>query len=67
MARDSGRAGGADDLDEADERVARRLTAPGPSRLSIDGALRARDVSRPSTEDLAAAERALRVQRARTT
>jgi hypothetical protein len=39
------------------ERVWRDLTGAGPSRVGVDGALRARDVNRPTSEDLAAAER----------
>ena len=33
------------------------LVGSGPSKVGIDGAMRARDVCRPSAEDLAAAER----------
>jgi hypothetical protein len=39
------------------ERVWRDLTGAGPSRVGVDGALRARDVNRPTPEDLAAADR----------
>jgi hypothetical protein len=39
------------------ERVWRDLTGAGPSRVGVEGALRARDVNRPSPEDMAAAER----------
>jgi hypothetical protein len=39
------------------ERVWRDLTGAGPSRVGVDGALRARDVNRPTPEDLATAER----------
>jgi hypothetical protein len=35
------------------------LVAPGPSKVGIDGAMRARDVARPSAADLAAAEKEL--------
>ena len=38
------------------DRVWRDLTGAGPSRVGVDGALRARDVDRPTPEDLAAAE-----------
>jgi hypothetical protein len=39
------------------DRVWRDLAAPGPSRVGVSGALRARDVDRPTEEDLAEAER----------
>jgi hypothetical protein len=40
------------------------LVAAGPSRVGIDGAMRARDVARPSAADLAAAERELVIRHA---
>jgi hypothetical protein len=38
-----------------DERALRSLIGPGRSRVGVVGAMRARDVSRPSPEDCAAA------------
>jgi hypothetical protein len=35
------------------------LVAAGPSKVGIDGAMRARDVAKPSAADLAAAEKEL--------
>jgi hypothetical protein len=35
------------------------LVAAGPSKVGIDGAMRARDVAKPSAEDLAEAEKEL--------
>jgi hypothetical protein len=49
MAPGARRAGG-------DESAAGSLTGGGPSQLGVGGSMRARDVSRPSTDDLAAAE-----------
>jgi hypothetical protein len=42
------------------------LVGAGASKVGIDGALRARDVARPSAEDLAAAERDLVIRHAAT-
>lgn len=39
------------------ERGLRGLVGPGPSQVGVLGAMRARDASRPTEEDLAAAER----------
>jgi hypothetical protein len=39
------------------ERGLRSLVGAGPSQLGVSGALRGRDVNRPTEEDLAAAER----------
>ena len=39
------------------ERGLRDLVGAGPSQLGVDGALRGRDVNRPTEEDLAQAER----------
>lgn len=39
------------------------LTGGGPSQVGISGALRARDVSRPTEEQLAEAERLVQVSR----
>jgi hypothetical protein len=39
------------------ERGLRGLVGSGPSQVGVDGAMRARDASRPTAEDLAAAER----------
>jgi hypothetical protein len=40
-----------------DERGLRDLVGAGPSQVGVSGALRARDVDRPTDEDLAQAER----------
>jgi hypothetical protein len=40
------------------------LVASGPSKVGIDGAMRARDVARPSAADLAAAEKELVIRHA---
>jgi hypothetical protein len=40
------------------------LVAAGPSRVGIDGAMRARDVARPSAADLEAAEKELVIRHA---
>jgi hypothetical protein len=40
------------------------LVAAGPSRVGIDGAMRARDVARPSAADLAAAKKELVIRHA---
>jgi hypothetical protein len=45
------------------ERGLRGLVGAGPSQVGIDGALRARDASRPTDEDLAAAERDVQIVR----
>ena len=37
------------------------LSGGGPSQLGIDGSMRARDVSRPSVEEIADAERLVQV------
>jgi hypothetical protein len=39
------------------DRGLRELVGPGRSQVGVSGALRARDVNRPSADDLAAAER----------
>jgi hypothetical protein len=39
-----------------DERALRSLIGPGRSRVGVVGAMRARDVSRPSAEEYAAAD-----------
>ncbi|MGD9955601.1 MAG: hypothetical protein AB7O74_12225 [Candidatus Nanopelagicales bacterium] len=43
-----------------DDRALDRLADRGPSRVGVDGALRARDVSRPSRAQLAAAQRTVK-------
>ncbi len=48
-----------------DDRALDRLADRGPSRVGVDGALRARDVSRPTPSDRARAERSVTVRRAR--
>src|SRR6185312_16713407 len=40
------------------------LVGSGPSKVGINGAMRARDVCRPTAEDLAAAERAVVIKHA---
>ena len=45
----------------ADERAATALTGGGPSQLGVQGSMRARDVSRPTDDDVAAAERLVQV------
>jgi hypothetical protein len=44
---------------DAGDRGLRDLVGSGSSQLGLSGALRARDVNRPSEEDLAAAERSI--------
>jgi hypothetical protein len=39
------------------DRGLREIVGAGPSQLGVSGALRGRDVNRPTAEDLAAAER----------
>lgn len=46
-----------------DERGLRGLVGAGPSQVGVSGALRARDAGRPTEEDLAAAERSVRIVR----
>ena len=53
------------DDEHPDDRALDRLADRGPSRVGVDGALRARDVSRPRAADLARAERTVTVRRAR--
>ena len=43
-----------------DDRALDRLADRGPSRVGVDGALRARDVSRPSRAQIAAAQRSVK-------
>ncbi|WP_375493545.1 hypothetical protein [uncultured Jatrophihabitans sp.] len=45
------------------ERALRDLAGAGSSQLGVQGALRARDVNRPSTDDLAEAERDVQIVR----
>lgn len=40
-----------------------QLTGGGPSQVGVSGAMRARDVSRPSHDDVTAAERLVQVSR----
>lgn len=58
--RDPERRGGRDD--GRDDGLG-GLTEPGPSRVGVVGAMRARDVSRPRPEDLEAAEREVVIRR----
>jgi hypothetical protein len=55
--------GGGRHLDDEhpDDRALDRLADRGPSRVGVDGALRARDVSRPTPAHLAAAATTVRV------
>ncbi len=45
------------------ERGLRDLVGSGPSQLGVSGALRGRDVNRPTSEDIAEAERDLQIVR----
>ena len=58
MATAAAGAGRRDDDDSAEARALERLQERSSSRLGVDGAMRARDVSRPSAADLAAASAA---------
>ncbi|EXG80345.1 hypothetical protein [Cryptosporangium arvum] len=49
----------------SDDKVLRGLVGAGPSQLSTHAALRARDASQPTDEDLAEAERDLVLVRRR--
>jgi hypothetical protein len=49
--------------DAASERGLRELAGGGPSQLGVSGALRGRDVNRPTQDDIAAAERDLVIVR----
>lgn len=51
--------------DAGSDRGLRDLVGAGRSQLGVSGALRARDVNRPSAEDLAEAERSLVLVRRR--
>jgi hypothetical protein len=53
--RGSGARGG------GEERAAAALTGGGPSALGVVGSMRARDVSRPTDDDYAEAERLVQV------
>src|SRR4051794_37485324 len=44
-----------------EERAAAALVGGGPSQLGVDGSMRARDVSRPTEDDAARAERVVQV------
>jgi hypothetical protein len=48
---------------EPGERGLRDLVGAGPSQLGVSGALRGRDVNRPTDEDLAEAERTIVIVR----
>ena len=52
--------------DHHDDRALDRLADRGPSRVGVNGAMRVRDVSRPTDDDLAEAERTVVLRRART-
>ena len=58
----TGRRGGRRSADRA-ERGLRGLVGAGPTQLGVSAAMRARDASRPTAEDLAAAERDLVIVR----
>ncbi len=51
--------------EQTTDRALERLADRAPSRVGVDGARRARDVSRPDAEDLAAAEQQVVLRRAR--
>lgn len=51
-------------MGQRDEAALRGLVGAGPSRVGVEGAMRARDVSRPSEADLEAAVESLVVRRA---
>lgn len=55
----------ADDATDRQEGGLSNLIGSGRSRVGVAGAMRARDVSRPSEQDLAAAEREVVVRRTR--
>ncbi|GIE81575.1 hypothetical protein Aph02nite_75250 [Actinoplanes philippinensis] len=57
------RAGAGGNEDRESERGLRGLVGSGSSQVSVGAALRARDASRPTDEDLAAAERDLPIIR----
>jgi hypothetical protein len=59
---ESERRRGRPDRDQG-ESTLRDLVGSGPSQLGVSGALRARDVDRPTEDDLAAAERDLVIVR----
>jgi len=44
-----------------EEGAAAALTGGGPSQLGVSGSMRARDVSRPTADDVAAAEKLVQV------
>jgi len=44
-----------------EEGAAAALTGGGPSQLGVNGSMRARDVSRPTAEDVALAEKLVQV------
>jgi hypothetical protein len=48
---------------DAGERGLRDIVGAGPSQVGVSGALRGRDVNRPTDEDIAAAERDLVIVR----
>jgi hypothetical protein len=56
---------GSRDDEHPDDRALDRLADRGPSRVGVDGALRARDVSRPTPAQLAKAQRGITIRRAR--
>jgi hypothetical protein len=51
------------DRGQPTERSMRDLVGAGPSQVGTDGALRARDVNRPSEQDLAEAEESVVIVR----
>ena len=57
------RRAGAERRGRTDERGLRDLVGSGPSQLGVSGALRGRDVNRPTPEDIAEAERDLEIVR----
>jgi hypothetical protein len=53
------------DDEHPDDRALDRLADRGPSRVGVEGAMRARDVSRPTPAQRAKAERSVTVKHAR--
>jgi hypothetical protein len=50
------------DDEHPDDRALDRLADRGPSRVGVEGAMRARDVSRPTPTDVARAQRTVKVR-----
>jgi hypothetical protein len=50
------------DDEHPDDRALDRLADRGPSRVGVEGSMRARDVSRPNPTDVARAQRTVTVR-----